>query len=180
MANSIVAQTVFTMEIFEDEATQSALEDIRQFCLNGKYTIAVAESVTSGMIQLGLSCCENAGLFYAGGITAYSCAQKLKQLDIPIDGCEKSEGVSERIAEDMARQICRKFNSDLGLGITGFASPIPEKGVRELYAFGSFCFKDQLIFTTRLVPLGGTPLEIQGEYASSLLQLCAERLKLPM
>lgn len=165
------------MGIFDDKATQSALALIREFCLAGNYSIAVAESVTSGMIQLGLSCCESAGLFYAGGITAYSCMQKLKQLDISVGACEESNGVSERIAEAMARQVCMKFNCELGLGITGFASPIPEKGVTELYAYASFCYNGAIVFTKRLVPAGSTPLEIQQEYASSVLWLCSESIK---
>jgi nicotinamide-nucleotide amidase len=166
------------MGIFDDEVIQRALEDIRGFCLTRNYTIAVAESVTSGMIQLALSCCENAGLFYAGGITAYSCFQKQKQLDISVEVCDESEGVSERIAEAMAWQVCRKFNCELGLGITGFASPIPEKGLTELYAYASFCYNGEIVFTKQLVPQGGTPLEIQQQYASSMLLLCSERLKL--
>ena len=119
------------MEIFKDEATQNALRKLCDYCLDHNYKIAVAESVTSGLLQLMLSCCPNAGLFFAGGITAYSCMQKFKQLGISDSGCLASNGVSEKISENMALHICKKFNSELGLSITGFASPIPEKGVRE-------------------------------------------------
>jgi nicotinamide-nucleotide amidase len=166
------------MKIFEDDASEKAMETIRQFCLERKYKIAAAESVTSGLIQLMLSCCTNAGLFFVGGTTAYSCTQKEEQFGISYEQCEISNGVSPELSEQLALQICKKFKSDLGLGITGFASPIPEKGIFELHAYGSFCFRDSIIFTKKIIPhdMNKSPLDLQREYASNLIKLCSENL----
>tara|TARA_R110002020_G_scaffold208575_2_gene414407 strand:- start:933 stop:1439 length:507 start_codon:yes stop_codon:yes gene_type:complete len=164
------------MEIFKDEATKNALGQLCDFCLDHNYKITVAESVTSGLVQLMLSSCPNAGFFFAGGLTVYSCMQKFKQLGISNDMCQASSGVSEKISESMALQICKKFRSEVGMSITGFASPMPEKGIKELYAYASFCFKDKIIFTERLTPKGETQLDIQLDYASALLRLSAERI----
>jgi len=162
---------------FDDEVIKDSLMIIRDHCLDNNYKIAAAESVTSGMIQLMLSCCENAGLFFSGGITAYSCKQKQKQLGISEAVCSASNGVSSQIAESMARQICRKYSCELGLGITGFATPIPEKGITELFAYGSFCYNEQIIFTTKLTTNKATQLEVQRDFAFSLLQHCADCLE---
>ena len=164
------------MEIFKDEPTKNSLGKLCDYFLEHHYKIAVAESATSGLVQLMLSTCPNAGLFFSGGITAYSCMQKLKQLGISYEKCNASCGVSQKISENMAIQICNKFSSDVGLSITGFASPIPEKGIKELYAYASFCFKGKIIFTERLIPKGENQFDIQLDYASSLICLSANAI----
>ncbi|WP_051315831.1 CinA family protein [Algoriphagus vanfongensis] len=159
------------MEIFNDENTLYALERICEHCLENHYKIAVAESVTSGFVQLMLSTCSNAGLFFAGGASVYSCEQKFKQLGISYDACIETNGVSKSISEEMAFQICKKFSSDIGLSITGFASPIPEKGIEKLFAYASLCFKGKIIFSEYLIPQANSQLGIQQEYASRLICL---------
>ncbi len=45
-------------------------------------TISIAESVTSGCLQLAFSQMPNASLFYNGGITAYTLPEKVKLLKV--------------------------------------------------------------------------------------------------
>lgn len=164
------------MNLIDEEGTQNALNIIRDYCLKHNYRIAVAESVTAGMLQLMLSTCQNAGMFFGGGITAYSCFQKMKQLAIIDENCVALDGVSKPLAEKMALQICRRFNSDLSLSLTGFASRLPEKGIIDLYAYGSFCLKGKIVFTEKFTTNKSSQLEGQHEYASSMIRLCASSL----
>nr|MBI1230330.1 hypothetical protein [Cytophagales bacterium] len=159
-----------------DEGVEQSLETIRQYCLAYEHHIAVAESVTSGALQLLLSTAENAGMFFSGGITMYSCAQKANLLSIPTADCEKCSGVSMEIAEKLALRVCEKFESELGLSVTGFASPIPEKGVFELYAIASFSMNGQTVFTELLKASKTEQLDVQLEYAGALLALCRKYL----
>lgn len=162
--------------LFSAEGVEESLESIRQHCLTHDHHIAVAESVTSGALQLLLSTGENAGMFFSGGITMYSCAQKANLLSIPVADCENCSGVSMEIADKLALRVCEKFKSELGLSVTGFGSPIPEKGVFELYAIASFSMNGQTVFTELLKATKSNQLDVQLEYASALLALCSKYL----
>jgi nicotinamide-nucleotide amidase len=164
------------MDLLDSELTQKCIKNIGQFCMEHEYHMAVAESVTSGTLQLMLSSGEKAGLFFSGGITMYSCCQKNNILSIPLEECNACTGVSMEIAEKLALQICRKFKCELGLAVTGFATPLPEKGVYDLYAIGSFCLNGEIVFTEKLETENKDQLDVQKDYASSLIILCSERL----
>ena len=60
-----------------DKAT---LDVIKDHMLSKENTIAVAESVTSGLIQSAFASIEDASRFYRGGITAYNMGQKYRHL----------------------------------------------------------------------------------------------------
>lgn len=96
--------------------------------LKGK-TISVAEDVTSGLLQYSFSQMQNAPLFYKGGITVCTMEEKVRLLNV-----EQAEtrncGMSEYIADKMALEIAKIFNTDWGVGITGYVSPIRESGFR--------------------------------------------------
>ena len=78
------------------------IEIIRKVLIGTHRTIAVAESVTSGLLQNALSQATDARLFFQGGMTVYNVAQKCRQLQIePIDA-EGSNGVSANIAVQLA------------------------------------------------------------------------------
>ncbi|MDR7127849.1 PncC family amidohydrolase [Algoriphagus sp. 4150] len=164
------------MNLICEEDTKEALDIIRKYCLNHNYRISVAESATAGLLQLMLSSCENAGMFFCGGITAYNCRQKMKQLSIIDKNCMELHGVSMQIAEEMAHQIGRKFNSDLSLSLTGFATPVPEKGINELFAYGSFWYRGEIVFTEKFTTTTVNQFEGQYYYASSLIRICANSL----
>lgn len=47
-------------------------DHIKTILIERKQTVAVAESVTAGLLQVRLSLAENAREFFQGGITAYN------------------------------------------------------------------------------------------------------------
>ncbi len=101
------------------------IKSIADFMLSRKYTLAVAESVTAGHLQAALSTAEDATLFFQGGITAYNIHQKYVHLNIDPVHAITCNCVSTQVAEEMAESVCRIFGSDWGIGITGYASPLP-------------------------------------------------------
>lgn len=58
------------------------LNKIKDFLIEGKQTLAVAESVTSGHLQAAFSAATLASKFFQGGITAYNIGQKSRHLFI--------------------------------------------------------------------------------------------------
>ena len=120
------------MEIFEN----SILEGIRKKLLKKKITVAVAESVTGGLIQFAFSNMPDATQFFQGGICAYNLGQKSKHLDVEPIHAEEVNSVSSRVAKEMALNVARMFNSDIGIGVTGFSTAVPESN-NKIYAFYS-------------------------------------------
>ena len=120
------------MEIFE----KPVLEGIRKKLLKNRITVAVAESVTGGLIQFAFSNMPDASQFFQGGICAYNLGQKYKHLNVDPIHAEEVNSVSGQVAREMALNVARMFNSDLGIGVTGFATPVPESN-NNIYAFYS-------------------------------------------
>lgn len=112
-------------------------------------TISIAESVTSGCLQLAFSQMPNASLFYQGGITAYTLPQKVKLLNVNRTDAEDCDSVSEHIAETMAMNAARLFESDWAIATTGYCSPI-RNSTYKIFAFFSFSYKGEIILTKKL------------------------------
>jgi nicotinamide-nucleotide amidase len=137
--------------------------------LKQEETIAVAESVTSGLLQLAFSTAERALEFYQGGITTYNLGQKSRHLLINPVHAVACNCVSEKVAADMALNICKLFTSDWGIGITGYASPVPESG-NKLFAYYAIAWHAAVIKAKRIEAEKNTPLNVQLLYARSLLK----------
>ena len=56
------------------------IEAIRRIFIEEQKTIAVAESVTAGLLQGAFSQATDARLFFQGGITAFNVGQKCRWL----------------------------------------------------------------------------------------------------
>jgi nicotinamide-nucleotide amidase len=102
---------------------------------NPKWTLAAAESLTCGFVQAGIGSMSGASEFFAGGITAYNIDQKVHQLGVDRAVAEPVNCVSQQVAEQMARGVCRLFGTDVGVATTGYAEPVPELGVTEPFAW---------------------------------------------
>jgi PncC family amidohydrolase len=126
------------------------LNHIKQYLLAHRETLAVAESVTSGQLQAALSLADEATRFYQGGITAYNLGQKSRHLKIdPIEG-EACNCVSEQVALQMARHVCGLFSSNWGIGITGYAAPVPELKIKTLYAYYAFSHNGKKAYSKKI------------------------------
>jgi len=133
------------------------------------HTVAVAESVTSGLLQFAFSNMENAEKFFHGGVTAYNVAQKFKHLNVePIHAID-CNCVSQKIANEMAIHVSVKFNSDWGIGITGYATPVPESGDK-VFAFYAISFQGQIKSSGKLESIKETPPGPQIRYVSEVLE----------
>ena len=147
----------------------SAIEYIKDCLVNTGETIAVAESVTSGLLQLAFGTVEDASLFYQGGITAYNVGQKYRHLLIePIHALE-CDCVSQQVADEMALHVCTFFKSNWGLSITGYATPVKKAG-NKLLAYCSIVHNDKIVLSKEIKPVNKDPFLIQVEYATAVLQ----------
>ncbi|MDN3693222.1 nicotinamide-nucleotide amidohydrolase family protein [Chryseobacterium tructae] len=131
------------------EFQQNLLEYISQSLITTGETISVAESVTSGCLQLAFSQMPNASLFYKGGITTYALPEKVRLLKVNIHEAEEYDSVSENIAETMALHVAHLFESDWSISTTGYCTPIRNSSYK-IFAYFSFSYKGEIVLTKKL------------------------------
>ena len=148
---------------------RATIQRIRNGLIARHETIAVAESVTSGLLQLALSTAENAVDFYQGGLTAYNIGQKSRHLMVEPVHALAFNSVSEKIAVEMALNVCPFFSSDWGVGITGYASPVPESK-QKLFAWYAISCRGCLVLSKKLSPKKDDAFRIQQLYVTSVLK----------
>ena len=153
-----------SLQIFDGKA----IESIRSKLLRNRQTLAVAESVTAGMLQLAFSQADDATGFFQGGITAYNLGQKARHLHIDPILAQAVDCVSEQIAAELALQVTQLFSSHWGLGITGYATRVPESG-NELFAYYAIVFQKNVVLTGEMRPSQEKALEVQQFYVNYLL-----------
>ena len=138
--------------------------------LKKNQTLAVAESVTSGHLQAAFSLADGATDFFQGGITAYNLGQKARHLKVDPIHALYSNCVSDRIAEEMALQALSLFSSDWAIAITGYAAPIPELDIRNLFAYYSIAFKNKIVLSKKITAGNVGIYEVQVFYTETVLK----------
>ncbi|MGE3620215.1 MAG: competence/damage-inducible protein A [Acidimicrobiia bacterium] len=86
-------------------------------------TLAVAESLTGGLVQSRLCEVPGASEWFLGGVVSYDSGVKRSLLGVP-DG----PVVSEAAALQMARGVRELLGADVGLSTTGVAGPASQEG----------------------------------------------------
>lgn len=153
------------MEIFDSSILQSIGSKLKR----KKQTIAIAESVTSGLLQFAFSQVPDTGLFFQGGITAYNFGQKCKHLYVEPIYAEQCNCVSQRVADQMSLSVIKQFNSDWGIAITGYATPVPESA-NKLFCFYSITYKNKIKAKGRLVHTKADPATVQTHYVNKVFE----------
>ena len=86
-------------------------------------TLAVAESLTGGLIGSRLTGIAGSSDVFRGGITPYD-----RELKLSLLGCPDVAAVSEEMATAMAERVCVVLGADVGIAVTGVAGPAPLEG----------------------------------------------------
>tara|TARA_B100000902_G_C27071785_1_gene794398 strand:+ start:259 stop:732 length:474 start_codon:yes stop_codon:yes gene_type:complete len=101
----------------------SFVEDLHTFLLNKNITISVAESCTAGLIGSSLTTLPGSSKYFLGGVIAYNNVIKTNILGVSQELISQKTEVSKEVAQQMAKNICLKFNSNYSLSTTGYAGP---------------------------------------------------------
>ena len=104
----------------DDETMEDA---VARRLLNRELTLAVAESVTGGLIASRLVNVVGASTWFRGGVVSYASDVKFDVLGVP-----KGPVVSAAAAEAMATGVRTLLGSDVGLSVTGVAGPEEQDG----------------------------------------------------
>jgi nicotinamide-nucleotide amidase len=116
-------------------------------------------------------------MFFQGGITVYNLGQKSRHLKVDPIAAESCNCVSQKITDAMALECINLFSSDWAIAITGYAAPIEELGIEELFAFISIAFRGKIVFSKKLPAHEKNPLDCQIFFTNSTLAEFQQLLK---
>jgi nicotinamide-nucleotide amidase len=91
-------------------------------------TVAVAESLTGGLIGAELTAMPGSSSTFAGGVIAYATPLKHSLLGVPEDLLTAHGAVHPEVAAAMARGVRERLGASYGLAVTGVAGPEPQDG----------------------------------------------------
>jgi nicotinamide-nucleotide amidase len=152
------------------------LDSIAKTLRQNNQTIAVAESVTSGHLQAAFSLASGATDFFQGGITVYNLEMKKRHLNVDDQHARSCNCVSDQVAVEMALNAVKMFSSDWAISVTGYAAPVPEIGINELFAYYAIALMNKIVMTKRIVAPKGIIQEAQQFYVNTILRDFSEHL----
>ncbi len=88
-------------------------------------SLAVAESITGGLVSQRLTSVPGASRYFLGGAVTYADALKMEFADVPAEIIANEGPVSKAVAKAMAEGIRKRTGADVGVGVTGIAGPGP-------------------------------------------------------
>ncbi|MFI0234976.1 CinA family protein [Streptomyces sp. NPDC016845] len=165
--------------------TDEAVEVLRLLTGRGE-TLAVAESLTGGLVAAELVAVPGASKALRGSVTAYATELKHQLLGVDADLLAEYGAVHPDVALQMAAGVREALGADWGIATTGVAGPEPQDGqpVGTVYVAavgpGASVAKGTRNFAgSRKVlelRLNGERMEIRRESVRSVLGLLTEEL----
>lgn len=113
---------------------------------------------------------------FPGRTYGNNSAQKTLHLQIEPLFAESCNGVDRGITEQLALNCCTCFRSQIGIGVTGFATKAPEMHIDELYAHLAIAMDGKIICSDTITPQADG-IGAQWEYAAAAVKRLAECLK---
>lgn len=107
---------------YNDDSLASVL--VNKLKEQGK-TMAIAESITGGLISHFLTAIPGSSKILRGSIVCYTDKVKHMQLGVPEEVLKTEGAVSEKTASILAKEVRTRLGADFGLSITGEAGPEP-------------------------------------------------------
>lgn len=92
------------------------------------WTLAVAESLTGGLVAAELTGVPGASRTFRGSVTAYATALKHELLGVDAALLAARGAVDPEVAREMAEGVRVRLGADWGAATTGVAGPDPQDG----------------------------------------------------
>jgi nicotinamide-nucleotide amidase len=111
--------------------TDETAELARRLVLDGAaggYTVAVAESLTGGLLAAAITSVPGASAVFRGSVTAYATEIKASVLGVDADLLAREGAVDAEVARQMAAGVRRLLGATVGLATTGVAGPTEQDG----------------------------------------------------
>ncbi|MFF3713509.1 CinA family protein [Streptomyces phaeochromogenes] len=161
--------------------TSTAAEVLRLLTVRGE-TLAVAESLTGGLVAADLAAVPGASKAFRGSVTAYATDLKRDVLGVDATLLDQRGAVDPQVAAQMAAGARKVLGADWGIATTGVAGPEPQDGQPVGTVFvaveGPHGTSGQGVLGGKVVALrlNGSRTEIRMESVRSVLALLLEQL----
>jgi nicotinamide-nucleotide amidase len=141
--------------------------------------IAVAESLTGGLVVAELTRIPGASLVVSGGIVAYDTEVKRTLLGVSAELLEREGAVHPEVARQMADGVRRALEvdgrpADVGISTTGVAGPDPQDGKPPGTVFVGVAFGGEV--EAIALELGGDRTAIRSATVRAALDAALARL----
>ncbi|MFE6774707.1 CinA family protein [Streptomyces sp. NPDC057702] len=138
-------------------------------------SVAVAESLTGGLLAAALTEVPGASRCFRGAITAYATEVKAAVLGVDAGLLAARGAVDAEVAAQMARGVRRVVGADWALATTGVAGPTPQDGQPVGTVHIAVAGPDGAS-AARCLGLAGTRAEIRARSVTSALELLQSEL----
>jgi nicotinamide-nucleotide amidase len=112
-----------------DNATAARVAALIDALADAGETVAVAESLTGGLVCSTLVNPAGASRVVVGGAVVYSTSAKMDVLGVDEETLWVSGAVDSEVATQMAFRVRAQFSSTIGISTTGVAGPDPQDGI---------------------------------------------------
>ncbi|WP_369125571.1 CinA family protein [Catenulispora rubra] len=106
------------------------------------FTVAVAESLTGGLLAAAITSVPGASAVFRGSVTAYATDIKASVLGVDADLLARQGAVDAEVARQMAEGVRRLFGASIGLSTTGVAGPTEQDGKPVGLVYVGHCASD--------------------------------------
>lgn len=96
---------------------------VGRLLIDGKHSVAIAESCTGGLIASLLTDVPGSSAYLLEAVVAYSNEAKIRELGVSPEDLDAHGAVSQPVAEQMARGIRERTGASFGVATTGVAGP---------------------------------------------------------
>lgn len=104
------------------------LERLHRLLVEQRQTVAVAESVTGGLLAAALTSTAGASASFRGGLVVYATDLKARLAGVSEDLLAEQGPVAAQVALELARGVRSRLSASWGVGVTGVAGPQPQDG----------------------------------------------------
>ena len=101
---------------------------VHQLLARRSETVAVAESLTGGLLSATLVEAPGASATYRGGLIVYATDLKASLAGVSAELLDERGPVDREVAEQLALGAVRRCGADWGVATTGVAGPDPQGG----------------------------------------------------
>lgn len=141
------------------------------------HTLAVAESLTGGLLAAAVTDVPGASRLFRGGVVAYQNDVKAGVLGVPADTLAVGGAVQGEVALAMAAGVRALLGASWGLATTGVAGPEPVDGQPPGTVFVAAVGEEA--GEVRRLDLGGDRAAVRKAAVTACLGLLAGTLHLP-
>ncbi|MDT0393001.1 CinA family protein [Streptomyces dubilierae] len=107
--------------------SSTATDVVRLLTVRGE-TLAVAESLTGGLVAADITSVPGASKVFRGSVTAYATELKQELLNVDATLLAARGAVDPQVAAQMAAGVRKALGADWGIATTGVAGPDPQDG----------------------------------------------------